>query len=751
MGPPSPQQQQGLCFSAPWPWGADGNWMEASLDGGGGARGPGLRFLLKLDPGQPALDRTLLGFSLSALFTRLLGRGRGAPAAAIAGDGGESGSAAAALAAAVSLSLAAAMYASDRRPPPRARRPPLPAPSSAARPRALPAPPQDGLRILSSSNDESLDNVIHAASIGAGDDGPDIVARVVMEAAAPAVSQTAEDETEPDRSEQQQQEEEELQEHERLRELWLSLVEREQRLELRLQELEDLRRAQDAAVRELEGRVAAAATEERLLQLKLSALQEENGRLRAQADELGVARAELARAKEKLRAVKARVQVEEEAAAALRDTVAELERGRDESRRALAAEVAELRKANAALEEENLELALRLQDAEQAAAGASVNLILQVAYQIRLPHPGFVIENRNDKVMEDMAEETKHLRESNEMLTRQIEQLRNDHCAHVEELVYLKWVNACLRHELLRDPTTTTGEEQQDHHHAGDGDGAAGARGLTALELSKSMSFRSSERAKQLMLRYGHPGLDGFGSPALFSPLHESSVDGDGDERSPARRNYESERSPYYARTPEKTPATTTSASAAAAAAPGNKKAGQRKLKFLGNIRKMLPGGKRSHNHSAHGHGHAGGDGRKAPAAAPSDEYLEKAMRWLSTHDVLDGDHSYDSTPLYSSCERTPVSSVTTNTTADMDSRARGGGGHSEHGGEAARREAGPGPVLARSKSDAGGSYGREVSRYHALRPDHPAAGEVEPDGFRAPEKREGRRRSEGLRSPVVT
>lgn len=159
------------------------------------------------------------------------------------------------------------------------------------------------------------------------------------------------------------------------------------------------------------------------------------------------------------------------------------------------------------------------------------------------------------------------------------------------------------------------------------------------------------------------------------------------------------------------------------------KKTGPRKLKFLGNIKKLLPGGKRSH-----GHGHAVRGGRKAPA--PSDEYLEKAMQWLSTHDVLDGDHSYESTPL-SSCERTPLSSVTTNTTAD--SRARGG--HSEHG-EMARREGEP--ILARSKSDAGGLYGRDASRYHALRPDHPAAGGVEPDGFRAPEKREARRRSAG-------
>ena len=215
--------------------------------------------------------------------------------------------------------------------------------------------------------------MIHGASVGAGDDEPDIVARVVIEATPPAeiAGANAADGAEPDGSG-----EEEGWERERLRELWLSLLEREQRLELRLQELEGLR-AQEATVRELEGRVAAAAAEERLLQLKVATLQEENGRLRAEVEELGTARAELARAKEKLRATKARVQAELEEAAALRAKVAELERGREETAGALAAEVAELRKAYAALEEENLELALRLQDARQAAA-SSVDPALEV-------------------------------------------------------------------------------------------------------------------------------------------------------------------------------------------------------------------------------------------------------------------------------------------------------------------------------------------------------------------------------------
>ncbi|CAL4949087.1 unnamed protein product [Urochloa decumbens] len=747
--PPSPQPPQGLCFGASsWAWGIgqqgqsspNPQWTDAMGGGeGGDGGGAGLRFLLQFDPGRPGLDRTLLGFSLSAVLSRLLGRskdggGRGRGFLAIAGEeggdgGGGSGNAAvsgAALAAAVSLCFAA-IYASDHRsqralppPPPRNRRRRrlLPAPDSAARPCAL-LSPDDGLRILS-SNDDSSQNVIHGASVGAGDDEPDIVARVEMDTTPGEIAgvvTNAADETEHCQAQTEEEERRELerQEQERLRELWLSLLEREQRLELRLQELEGLRE-QQAAVRELEGRAAAAAAEERLLQLRVSTLQEENGRLRAQAEELGAARAELARAKEKLRAVKARVQEEQEEvrreAAALREKLAELERGGEERAGALAAEIAELRKANAALEEENLELALKLQDAGQAAS-PSVNPVLE----------------------EDMAEEVRYLRETNETLTRQIEQLHSDHCAHVEELVYLKWVNACLRHELRDgDGGHHPAAERQDHHAAVD------AGDLCALELSKSMSFRSSERARQLMLRYGHPGLEAF-DPALFSPLHESSVAGD--ERSPARSYYEPDRSPYAG---SEKMTTASAAAAAGAPAPGKKAGGPRKLKLLGNIKKLLPGGKKGHSshHGHHGHGHAGGDSRKAAAAAaaaPSDEYLEKAMRWLSTHDVLGGDHSYESTPL-SSCARTPMSSVTTATTR--------GGEHSERGETAAAA----GPAMARSKSDAGRSYGREASRYHALRPDHPAAGggggAIEPEGFRAPEKREQRRRSEELRSPAV-
>jgi hypothetical protein len=119
-----------------------------------GGEAGGLRFLLQFDPARPGLDRALLGFSFSALFSRLVvgwskhgqtggGGGGGFPAIAAEGEGGEgSGNAAvsvaalAAAAAAASLCLAA-MYASDQRRPrharARARASRLPALASGAR------------------------------------------------------------------------------------------------------------------------------------------------------------------------------------------------------------------------------------------------------------------------------------------------------------------------------------------------------------------------------------------------------------------------------------------------------------------------------------------------------------------------------------------------------------------------------------------------------------------------------------------
>lgn len=74
------------------------------------------------------------------------------------------------------------------------------------------------------------------------------------------------------------------------------------------------------------------------------------------------------------------------------------------------------------------------------------------------------------------------LRHANEDLSKQVEGLQMNRFSEVEELVYLRWLNACLRYEL-RNYQTPTGK-------------------TSARDLSKSLSPRSQERAKRLMLEY---------------------------------------------------------------------------------------------------------------------------------------------------------------------------------------------------------------------------------------------------------
>jgi hypothetical protein len=164
-----------------------------------------------------------------------------------------------------------------------------------------------------------LENVIHGTLVGAGDDEPKIVARVVMPPAAANMARGNADggctggemTRDDDRSKEKEREEDE--EVERLKELWLSLMEQEQLLQLLLAELDELWEP-DATARELEQ--PAAAVEARLLELKVASLQEENHRLEeAQASELNDVRTKLARTKEKLWELRARVEHDQEAAA----------------------------------------------------------------------------------------------------------------------------------------------------------------------------------------------------------------------------------------------------------------------------------------------------------------------------------------------------------------------------------------------------------------------------------------------------
>lgn len=67
-------------------------------------------------------------------------------------------------------------------------------------------------------------------------------------------------------------------------------------------------------------------------------------------------------------------------------------------------------------------------------------------------------------------------------MTKEIERLQADRCSDVEELVYLRWLNACLRYELR-------------NYQPGHGK-------TVARDLSNSLSPKSEEKAKKLILEY---------------------------------------------------------------------------------------------------------------------------------------------------------------------------------------------------------------------------------------------------------
>lgn len=111
-------------------------------------------------------------------------------------------------------------------------------------------------------------------------------------------------------------------------------------------------------------------------------------------------------------------------------------------------------------------------------------------------------------VVANAREEINKLRHTNEDLTKQVEGLQMNRFSEVEELVYLRWVNACLRFEL-RNYQTPSGK-------------------VSARDLNRTLSPKSQERAKQLMLEYagsergqGDTDLDSVVSSMPSSPGSE--------------------------------------------------------------------------------------------------------------------------------------------------------------------------------------------------------------------------------------
>ncbi|KAI4325323.1 hypothetical protein MLD38_030735 [Melastoma candidum] len=264
------------------------------------------------------------------------------------------------------------------------------------------------------------------------------------------------------------------------------LTERERSLEFQLLEYYGLKE-QETALMELQNRLKINNMEAQLFCMRIESLEAENRRLEANASDYAKVVSELETARSKIRVLKKKLKSEAEQTREqillLQKRVAEFQdrelksEKMDADRESTAQnvkllqhEIEELTKSNAALQLENSELHRRLESTQILA-----NCVLE------------------DPEAEALKREGDHLRREIESLKREVEQQRADRCADVEELVYLKWINACLRYEL-RNYQPPPGKP-------------------AARDLSKTLSPKSEEKAKRLILDYG--GTEGIENKAI--------------------------------------------------------------------------------------------------------------------------------------------------------------------------------------------------------------------------------------------
>ncbi|KAK9101164.1 hypothetical protein Scep_024594 [Stephania cephalantha] len=266
----------------------------------------------------------------------------------------------------------------------------------------------------------------------------------------------------------------------KLRNMVQVLQERERNLESQLLEYYGLKE-QESTVKELQNRLKASAMETKLLNLRIESLKVDKQKLEAKLADHSKVASELESAQAKIKLLTKKIKSDEEHAkkhlASLQQSVAKLQNLEQatatddvndqkiqlnlQKMMELETKMEELTRENSRLVQEKSELTRRLESAQNLAAS-------------RLdPQEAQAKQEANER-----------LRQENDDLNKEIERLQANRCADVEELVYLKWINACLRYEL-RNYQAPAGK-------------------TVAKDLSKTLSPRSEEKAKQLILEYAN-------------------------------------------------------------------------------------------------------------------------------------------------------------------------------------------------------------------------------------------------------
>ncbi|KAK1375972.1 Actin binding protein family [Heracleum sosnowskyi] len=277
-----------------------------------------------------------------------------------------------------------------------------------------------------------------------------------------------------------------------LRNLVNTLKKRESALEDKLLEYYGLKE-QESAVMELRNRLKISNTEAKLFTLKIESLQADNKQLEAQVKNYRKVAADLEAAKAQIklltRKLRSEAEQNKEQILSLKQRVTKMQEQKPVTAKSNADMHSMLQKIKV-LEEKIEEL-------------RKSNYNLQLGNQSLDPQYRANLVQDNEEVGALKAE-GQHLRKQNEDLTKEIEQLQEDRCADVEELVYLRWINACLRYEL-RNYQPSQGK-------------------TAARDLSRTLSPKSEEKAKQLILEYADKeGLDGRGINGIEIDLDHSS------------------------------------------------------------------------------------------------------------------------------------------------------------------------------------------------------------------------------------
>lgn len=265
---------------------------------------------------------------------------------------------------------------------------------------------------------------------------------------------------------------------ERLRNLVKELEEREVKLEGELLEYYGLKE-QESDIIELQKQLRIKSVEIDMLNITINTLQAEKQKLQEEVFNGTTARKELEAARSKIKELQRQMQLEANQTKAqlllLKQHVSGLQEKEEDAFKRdvevdkklrlvkeLEVEVMELKRKNKELQHEKRELVIKLDAAESKVANLSNMTENEMVAQVR--------------------EEVTNLKHTNEDLLKQVEGLQMNRFSEVEELVYLRWVNACLRFEL-RNYQTPQGK-------------------VSARDLSKNLSPRSQQKAKQLMLEY---------------------------------------------------------------------------------------------------------------------------------------------------------------------------------------------------------------------------------------------------------